>query len=328
MSSNRDDDGVIVDIDPRQLDLTLDQETEKRAKPKDEDVREEKKPAKDDELRPAGDDAIEVLRRQLATLEAENERKSIALQAKEREAAEARTAVHQVTGYAHQRDYDLANTNIANAKSRSETIKRELRAARDSGNTDLESDLIVENARIGATLEREETKKREIEVRYQRETAAREAEAKAPKPAADPLEAAIQNVSAKSQAWLRAHPECVMDEEKNARVRLADIEAKRKGFAVDTPEYFSYIEETMGYRKPQRDEDESEEVETRQTAKPERRTYAAPPSRDSSNGSGLKPSQRRLTREQVDTAEALGMTPAQYATWLAKAEKDGKYVNH
>jgi len=35
-----------------------------------------------------------------------------------------------------------------------------------------------------------------------------------------------------------------------------------------------------------------------------------------------------LSREQVEVAESLGMTPDQYAPWLAKAEKDGKYLNH
>lgn len=81
----------------------------------------------------------------------------------------------------------------------------------------------------------------------------------------------------------------------------------------------------MGYRKPERDEDGEEEVEVRRERKP---AYSAPVSRDSVPGSTLKPHQRRLSREQVEMAESLGMTNAQYATWLAKTEKDGKYVNN
>lgn len=321
--SKPEDDGLVVEIDPRQLDLTLEPEGERKIKAKTEDVEREKPVEKEDDLKP-NDEAIEALQRQLDALRAENERKNATIAAKEREASEARVAAQQTYGYAQQRDYDLVNTNIANAKARSEAIKRELRVARDSGNTDLESDLIVENARIGATLEREETRKRQIEDDYRREQAKRTAQPERP---SDPIEAAIQNVSPKSQAWLRQHPECITDEVMNAKVLLADKEARRKGFSVDTPEYFQYIEESMGYRKAKADE--SEDVETRQPDRAERRqSYAAPPSRDSAPGAALKPSQRRLTREQVETAEALGMTPAQYATWLAKAEKDGKYANH
>lgn len=326
--SKQDDDGVIVEIDPRQLNLTLDPETERKAEPKKEAGR------KDDvepetEAKGGGEDAIEALQRQLDALKAENDRERTARVAKEREAAEARAQAQQTYGYAQQKDYDLVNTNINNAKARAEAIKREMKIARESGNTDLESDLMIENARLGASLEREETRKREIEDKYRREQAQREREVARP---ADPIEAAIQNVSPKSQAWLRAHPECITDDVMNARVLLADKEARRKGFAADTPDYFQYIEEQMGYRKPARSEaDTSDEPETRRTEeKSERRgSYAAPVSRDASPSSGgLKPSQRRLTREQVETAEALGMTPAAYATWLAKAEKDGKYANH
>ncbi|HVT27673.1 MAG TPA: hypothetical protein VHE81_06605 [Lacipirellulaceae bacterium] len=317
-----EDDGLVVEIDPRQLDLTLDPETEKKAKGNDEEEVVEPKKAPKEDVEAEPDDAIVALQKQLDALKEENARTKAAYQLKAREADEALSTASQAASHAMQSQYDLVNTDIANAKSRSDAIKRELKIARELGDTDRESDLQIENARIGVTLENSERKKREIELRAQQEKQRREA----PKAPADPFEASIQGLSPKSQQWLRSHPECVTDDLLNAKVLLADKEAKRKGFAADTPEYFQYIEEKMGYRTP--DDDEGE-VETRKPERSERRaSFSAPPSRDTVPGSSLKPAQRRLSREQVETAEALGMTPVQYATWLAKAEKDGKYVNH
>jgi hypothetical protein len=322
--SKLEDDGLVVDIDPRQLDLTLDPRTEKRAQKKDDDVQVEEKPEKE-ESKPEQDDVISALRKQIENLEAENARHRAAYESTARERDEAQTHATSARGHAMQSQYDLVNTEIANDKARQETIKRELKLAREMGNTDLESDLIVENARIGVKLQTNEQRKQEIEIQARREKERREA----PKVVADPFEAELQDVSAKSQAWLRAHPECVTDDVMRAKVLLADKEARRKGFAADTPEYFQYIEESMGYRRPQRDDVDDDEVDTRRADKSERRpSYSAPVSRESSSPSSLKPTQKRLSREQVEMAQAMDMTPAQYAAWLAKTERDQKYMNN
>lgn len=322
--SKLEDDGLVVDIDPRQLDLTLDPATEKRAQKKEDDIKVEDK-ADRPEAKSDQDELISGLRAQLETLQAENARNKAAYEQSARERDEARTNATSARGHAMQTQYDLVNTELANDKSRQESIKRELKIARETGNTDLESDLIVENARIGVKLQTNEQKKQDIEYRARQEQS-RPEERKA---SSDPFETALQGVSAKSQAWLRSHPECVTDDVMNAKVLLADKEARRKGFAADTPEYFQYIEESMGYRKPQRDDAEEDDRDSRRSDKSERSpSYSAPPSRDSSPGSSLKPTQKRLSREQVEMAQAMDMTPAQYAAWLAKSERDGKYVNN
>lgn len=320
---SKDDEGLVVEIDPRQLDMALDPETERKAKPKEKEAEAEIEAPEKEESKSGAEDAIQALQKQLDALKEENNRTRAAYEAKAREADEALNNAQSATGHVLQSKYDLVNTEIANDKARAEAIKRELKVARETGNTDLESDLMVENARIGVKLQTNEQRKREIEVAHQREQQRRET----PRQPADPIEAQLANVSPKSAAWLRSHPECLTDDVMNAKVLLADKEAKRKGLVADTPEYFTYIEEKMGYRKPA--DDDADEVETRQAERSEKRpAYAAPPSRDTAPGSPRKASQMRLSREQVDTAEALGMTPAQYAAWLVKAEKDGKYINH
>lgn len=315
----KDDEGLVVEIDQSQL--TLDPDTEVKAKAKEEPEKKDDEPKRES----GTDEAIESLRRQLETLEAARQRDRAELERKSQEAAELAQRANGAVAHAAQRDYDLVNTNIANAKSRAEVIKRELRQARVNGDTDLEAELMVESARIGASLDREENRKVELEARYRRDQAQREAEAKKPQAPSDPFEAAIADLSPKSKAWLRAHPDCVTDDVMNAKVMLADREAKRKGFAADTPEYFEHIEKSLGFRKEVETDDGDDEPAPRRG---EKQSYAAPVSRDTSPGAPPNPRQRRLSREQVEVAESLGMTPAQYATWLAKAEKDGKYLNH
>ncbi len=62
---------------------------------------------------------------------------------------------------------------------------------------------------------------------------------------ADPVEAVIAggNLSARSAAWLRAHPECVTDKKLNARMLAAHNLALADDIAPDTDEYFERIEE-------------------------------------------------------------------------------------
>ena len=315
----KDDEGLVVEIDQSQL--TLDPDTEVKAKTKEDTEKKDDEPKRDS----GTDEAIESLKRQLETLEAARIRDRAEIERKSQEAAELRQHANGAVAHAAQRDYDLVNTNIANAKSRAEVIKRELRQARVNGDTDLEAELMVESARIGASLDREENRKTEIETRHRREQAQREAEAKKPQAPSDPFEAAIADLSPKSKAWLRAHPDCVTDDVMNAKIMLADREAKRKGFAADTTEYFDHIEKSLGFRKDIETDDTDDEPAPRRS---EKQSYAAPVSRDTTPGAPPNPRQRRLSREQVEVAESLGMTPAQYATWLTKAEKDGKYLNH
>lgn len=58
----------------------------------------------------------------------------------------------------------------------------------------------------------------------------------------DPVEATAANLSPKSAAWIRSHPECVTDPKMNARMLAAHHSALADGIAVDSEEYFEAIE--------------------------------------------------------------------------------------
>lgn len=59
---------------------------------------------------------------------------------------------------------------------------------------------------------------------------------------ADPVEAVAAGMTPQSAAWIRAHPDCITDPKKNARMMAAHNLAIADDIAVDTPEYFERIE--------------------------------------------------------------------------------------
>jgi hypothetical protein len=73
---------------------------------------------------------------------------------------------------------------------------------------------------------------------------------------ADPVEAAIAtgNVSPKSAAWLRSHPECITDAKMHARMLAAHNLAVADDIAVDSDEYFQRIEDGIKPVKQQQPE--------------------------------------------------------------------------
>jgi len=67
--------------------------------------------------------------------------------------------------------------------------------------------------------------------------------------AADPVEATAATLSAKSAAWVRAHPECITDPRMNARMMAAHNLAVADDVALDSEEYFQRIEDGVKMKK-------------------------------------------------------------------------------
>jgi len=64
-----------------------------------------------------------------------------------------------------------------------------------------------------------------------------------PRPAQqDPVEAFASNMTPKSAAWIRAHPEAITDKKKNARMLAAHNLAVADDIEVESPEYFRRVE--------------------------------------------------------------------------------------
>ena len=318
------DDDFLIELDP-------DGEAPKGGKPEGE-TRQEKIDTS------ANDTAIEAMRRQLKAMEDE---RNAAIREREEAARQAREAAADATkakGDAARSHYDMINGYIATGKARSEAIKREMKAANEAGDTDRLADLQMEAASIATRLLQYQDAKSDIEARAEAEKERRSAEPvrqeRQPERPSDPFEAYVQSLSKESQSWLRQHRECVTDPEKNAEVMLGHQRALKKGLRADSQEYFDYLDEHMGYAQPKRQEQPLEtaddEVEVIDDAKPEPRRSmpAAPVSRATPSREGQVSGNRiKLTRQQVEMAESLGMTPAEYGQHLIKLTKEGRYPN-
>jgi hypothetical protein len=163
---------------------------------------------------------------------------------------------------------ELQTTRAAVTDSQLDTVLSGIQAA-EAEATAAERDFVAAvEAGDAMAQARAQRKMSAAEVRVQRLTEAKGdlEEAKTAKPIqrtearteprqvqADPIEIAISNAgintNSKSAAWLRAHPDCVTDDRKNARMMAGHNLAKAEGIPIESDEYFALIEKTVGGTK-------------------------------------------------------------------------------
>lgn len=314
--TNNDD--LIVDVDEAQLSLPVETKddlvVDAKPEPKVEDVKTDSEPKR--ERKKHNQDAIDALQ---AQLDAANRR---AAEAEER-ARSNESKLSAANDRVAQSDYDRVQGYIAAAKAKQDSIKRAIKSASELGDHDKFAELQTELATVATRLLQYEDAKVDLETKHHREKAERDArpERVEPQQNVDPFEARISGLSAKSQAWLREHPECVTDEAENAKVLWAHKDAVKKGIRVDSPQYFDHLENLMGFTNSDGDDDGEVDIETPRSES-RRSLPAAPVSRDTRMGQ-VAPGKYRLSREEVDIANSLGMTPAKYAENKIKMIKDG-----
>lgn len=200
-------------------------------------------------------------------------------------------------------------------------LKRDYAAAMAAGNFEHAAEIQSQMSINGAKLLQLENGKAALEQRIANPPAQQ------PEMPADPVEAVASQLSPRSAAWIRAHPECVRDKRLYMKMVGAHNIAVADGFQADTDEYFAEIERQMGYRKPQNavSRDDSEEP-TSMAAKPVARKPqppAAPSSRAASNGGNAR-NTVTLNAAEREMASIMGMTPEEYAKNKVALKKEGK----
>jgi hypothetical protein len=130
------------------------------------------------------------------------------------------------------------------------------------------------------------------------------------------------NLPQTAKNWLRAHPEYLRDERKNAKIQSLhwDIvqDEKRVPFSED---YYISLEQHLGLRaKPQQEaaeEDEGDEQPVRKSV------VSAPVSREAPSSSGTRtPGTVRLTALQREWAKASGISEAEYAKQVVNLQRE------
>ncbi len=141
-----------------------------------------------------------------------------------------------------------------------------------------------------------------------------------PKPIVDPVEALANQLTPRSAAWVRAHPDYVRNAALNRKMIAAHEMTVADGIQEDTDEYFKSVEALL-FKKtaPAVVEEDSQSDPTKEAAQraPAAPPPAAPASRGSGNGRG-----HTLTAAQREAAQIAGQTEEEYArnVQLLKAE--------
>ena len=119
-----------------------------------------------------------------------------------------------------------------------------------SGDSALAAKAQREMARVEARLLQLENGKRALEERLQTaEGRVGEPEMPrfAPQQSMDPVEAVARQLTPKSAAWIRAHPEAATQIEKLTAAHSAAVQLK--GYEPESPEYFKYVEKQLGFSR-------------------------------------------------------------------------------
>jgi hypothetical protein len=285
--------------------IELDLATEPEKEAEIEVVKAEEVPEK---IIPA-DDGIAQLRKQL---EAERAARADA----ERRANEAAQQAYRATSEVEDTNLHLINNAIDTVKRNNEILRAQYRDAMAVGDYD-------KVAEINDAVNENHAKLRDLAAG--KDAMERKPKAEAPKPMpSDPVEALASQLTPRSAAWVRAHPECATDPRLYQKMIAAHQLAIADGISPDTDEYFESVEGTL--RIAPRRAAEPEYDAMADTAKvTQRRTSppSAPVSR-AGTGTGSRPNVVRLTADEREMAAMMKMSDREYAIEKSKLQKEGK----
>lgn len=139
----------------------------------------------------------------------------------------------------------------------------------------------------------------------------------------DAVEELASQLSPRSAQWIRSHPECARDTKMFNKMVGAHNFAISEGYVPDSDAYFDYIESQLGYKAVQQQESDAEVMS--EAAKPVATRSAPPPapSTRAASGSG-RPNVVRLSPEEREMAQMMGMSPEDYAKNRESLRKEGK----
>lgn len=299
------------------VEVVLDEpKIEKKDEPEVEIVEEKSEKAPEIEKTPViePEEGIQELKRRL---EAEKQARLDA----ERQAYQSNLRAERAHSDAKDANYQLVVNAIDTLKDRSEALKAAYKEATIVGDTDKTAELIdamAVNSQQLAELKRGEKAMKEA-MKEAEEAAQRQPVRPVAPPPGDVIEQMAQNTSPRSASWLRENKSNLSTEREIRRMFRAHEDAVDEGLATDTDEYFAFIEGRLGLRK--RAEPEPEPVSEAAAPAPKRAPQPppAPVSRSNQRSNVV-----RLTREQADTAQMLGMTENEYAKHMVALQKEGK----
>lgn len=294
---NVDDDSI--DIDLEQIEKTNDSD----------DIVVETVDSDDSDDKSDIDKSLEELKAQL-------EREKQARIEAERRAHETESSLYQAKNETKTSNLHLVTNAIETVRQTQDVLKNNYREAMSVGDYDTAADIQASMVENNAKLQQLEQGKKALEKTP-------DYEVPDPYMPSDPVEALASQLSPRSAAWVRSHPEYATDPKLYQKMLAAHNLAVSDDIEADTDEYFEAIETTLRIRNssPRYDNEA-----TSQAAKPTQRRSsppAAPVSR-SGSGTGSRPNVVRLTAEEREMASLMGMTDQEYAKSKMELKKSGR----
>lgn len=254
-------------------------------------------------------------------LKAQLERERQARIQAEQQAREAAEAASKASGDVHDTNIQLISSAIDTVKRENSMLKSRYRDAAAVGDADTMAEIQETMSMNAAKLMQLEAGKSQLEAR--------------PKPVyempapSDPVEAFASQLSPRSAEFIRKNPDCVTDARKNKIMINAHSLALSKGIQADTDEYFNFIADAMDMPAPYRSRQaEPEEDSALSSASKATQSRGAPPaapvSRSAPNNSGNRPNVVRLSKDEREMAQMMGMTNEEYAKNKLALEREGK----
>lgn len=270
----------------------------------------------DDDTAPQVKSLTEQLEAMKAAQAANDERVAKA----ERERADAIRLANENAARAQQSDQerdlserDLISNSLLGAQAERDAAKAAYVKAFSEGDADAAANAQSKLARAEGKILTFEGAQAELAGRAERE--AKEPKSQ-PQQAAPSFEQQIDqnpNLLPKEKEWLRSHPEMIMDNSRNQELGVGYQRAVRQGLIRGTEAYFTFLDEFMGYKKPEQRQDDDERTSI----------MAAPVTRQSpSNGnSQINGNQVYLSAEQRSMARSMGISDKEYAQQVQRLDQ-------
>lgn len=297
---------------------------ENKDDPIDIELEDEKLVAADDividEPKPEAKDKAGSVDDEIETLKASVERERQGRIAAEQHAAQATHVAVQKSNEVADTNLSLVTNAISTLNMAQEGLEANHAAALEAGDYAAASSIQREMSRNEAKLQRLEEGKGALEAAPKIEAPAQQQ--------GDPVEALASQLSPKSAAWVRQHPEYAREPRLYQKMLAAHNLAMADGLSVDSDDYFGAIEDTLkiNSRAPERHDDsalsDASAPVQRRSAPP-----AAPVSR-SGTGDGSRPNRVTLSPEEREAAENSGLTYQEYAKHKLALIEEGVLTKH
>lgn len=284
--------------------------------------------------RPEPTVGVEALQRQIKSLEQreaaalrERQHQESLAREKASELALAQEEIARVKGEAVDTRRASLDSSIIASQAEADIARRDYQLAMEQGDFAKVSEANLRLNKAAAQVALLEDKKANFaeaaRVRAHEGTV-RQPQERQPQRPVDEVEAYIVNKSPRTQAWLREHAECITDPRMNNKTVSAHYAALAEGFSPDTESYFDFIDRNLGFAGDAGFVEPEPVAEQPRRAAPRAAPPAAPVSRDPARND-RSGNRIYLSRSEQETAEALGMSHAQYAKNKVAMEKLGYY---